>query len=761
MSHQHSLLHPTMPPSYDYASLVQQIHESTDLEESLDLFDTLSQHCPLTPTLWVLYARTAKQFLESKHQEQAALQMYQETIDYGLRQFPGSLLLRKLSGKPATMWAHGNDVDYESDWMMELFDKSLKDTDATDYLWLQRASRSLLMNESLVQQYQEWCDANEVPCTLKLEPAQRQAAATWSFSTVHTQAIHAALSNEQLLLACPLESLHAMQRFGMGLGSAMLAQTFCEYARAALQQQQKGVDWNQVAVCIYERGLAECPTVESIWLAYQQCPGLSQDDLEGICQRSVRNCPYSVTLVRKQLEIHGRRVVLDPEDLSQLAQAAWDRQFFVRPQDWWQVFGKVLHVAQQHLLRKICSTVWDSSIKPKQQVKKQEVDEDEMQDLLEDLADLYEDVERRLKAAHKGWKAGLALLYTERAFVERHLCSPLQDVLGDNENETAIDKEELGPWERAVKASNPPHPSICLQLIQRFMNQSQQFEEPIQIVLHLARVRYHFENLWQSTGRPKGVDEAELSRSLEQFAGLWTDFEGRFGSPTSLSRAQRAIRKKKNKLQVSETPSLFGLPPEAAQVDDQVESETEADAPNQVDSSQGETPKTSESCDTSVPEKQPALDSETKKKKTQKYHPFTIKVSNLSSQTDDMDLVDSFQRVGKLVHARVIRDRPTRISKGWALVQFEEKESANQALELEMGLHDSVWTIERHHVPAVDVVPSGMRRVGTKKDKGEEEARMPMKEDEKSAHDKPKITPKKRSALQFQPQGVRRKRRLG
>eukprot|EP00559_Dactyliosolen_fragilissimus_P000777 CAMPEP_0184868488 /NCGR_PEP_ID=MMETSP0580-20130426/30596_1 /TAXON_ID=1118495 /ORGANISM="Dactyliosolen fragilissimus" /LENGTH=1112 /DNA_ID=CAMNT_0027369415 /DNA_START=252 /DNA_END=3590 /DNA_ORIENTATION=+ len=110
-------------------------------------------------------------------------------------------------------------------------------------------------------------------------------------------------------------------------------------------------------------------------------------------------------------------------------------------------------------------------------------------------------------------------------------------------------------------------------------------------------------------------------------------------------------------------------------------------------------------------------------------HPFTIHVSNLSYNTEDMDLVDLFQqKCGAIVHARILREKnmngavknnkkATHLmkgkSKGVALVQFEERESVDKAINLDgiLGLNEKLLKVSRSHQPGVAVVPPGMHRV--------------------------------------------------
>jgi RNA recognition motif-containing protein len=103
-------------------------------------------------------------------------------------------------------------------------------------------------------------------------------------------------------------------------------------------------------------------------------------------------------------------------------------------------------------------------------------------------------------------------------------------------------------------------------------------------------------------------------------------------------------------------------------------------------------------------------------------HPYTIRVSFLSPDTEDMDLVDIFRpKCGAIVHAKIMRDKhhgshEKGKSKGWGLVQFEEPDSVEKALELSdvIGIHGKSVKIERSHLPAVSLVPPGMHRINPK-----------------------------------------------
>ena len=103
-----------------------------------------------------------------------------------------------------------------------------------------------------------------------------------------------------------------------------------------------------------------------------------------------------------------------------------------------------------------------------------------------------------------------------------------------------------------------------------------------------------------------------------------------------------------------------------------------------------------------------------------KAHPFTVRISNLAQETGEMDLVENFRpKCGAIVHARIMREKNIRHkgeSKGWGLVQFEERESVEKALALSdvIGIREKLVQVDRSHVPAVGLVPPGMHRPAPK-----------------------------------------------
>jgi translation initiation factor 3 subunit G len=62
-----------------------------------------------------------------------------------------------------------------------------------------------------------------------------------------------------------------------------------------------------------------------------------------------------------------------------------------------------------------------------------------------------------------------------------------------------------------------------------------------------------------------------------------------------------------------------------------------------------------------------------------------IRITNLDEEATDRDLYDLFGRIGKLKSARVITDRNTGASRGFAYVDFENEEDAQSAMDRLQG----------------------------------------------------------------------------
>ena len=685
---------------------------------------------------------------------------------------------------------------------------------------------------------------------------------------------------------------------GMGTGNLDTAKAFVQYAQAVARDAQR--EWRQalnnnnnnndddgddddvdralhpqrseLVLLLYERGIAECPTVERIWLSYlahvthciqfwrqqqESSPEATTTTnttamlriatyasrLESIGQRAVRNCPYSVALVQERLrahllQAHVEHTVFDPDLLLEWIQTAWDRKFFVPsgPGTFWTLYATAVRMVTRRILtlltprrskgirsyddaeevvddRSKTTKTKASSSKPSgdddDDEEWEETAEQELDDLVDDLDDMYEEIERRMKKCFPSWSQGRALLAMDRAQLTTYLLLPLRRVReGSDENEddplaqpvTSIDPA-LAAWQKATRSCQPPHPDPYLGYIRCFQ-QVGSMKSPGAVARRIRQTRFLFQTAVHAVGQAKKTPsgaEALLLRdyptALSELCHAWTEFESLLGSEESLDRAKKAIHKKWEKTVATShgqsnqrrpiqsrdelgAPALNAGEHEATSQQAQVagynqESSSTAKRKPEANLDAGDRPpkrtkraplpesnasvkqgenvqevqeeREERALKASVPAKEvveidksasvvqkPLVHKVRIGKLEYPAHPFTVRISHLSPQTDDMDLVDLLRpKCGAIVHARIIRDKgpphahhhdgpaaPKPKSKGWALVQFEERESVEKALALDdvIGLHEKVLRIERSHQPAATLVPPGMHRVNPKGD---------------------------------------------
>ncbi|GKY93599.1 hypothetical protein MPSEU_000327300 [Mayamaea pseudoterrestris] len=583
------------------------------------------------------------------------------------------------------------------------------------------------------------------------------------------------------------------QLYGMGLGEHTVAHAFIQYALAV----QKQLDENGMAAArnesdasdnengdndeddsiipknlptaIYERAISECPTVESLWMSYAR--HLSEalaskslpecelanvaSKLQSVTQRAMRNCPNSLLLVEQRLMtfltlLKAGFEVIDPDALLQVAQAALDTKFL--PAEWQhlKVFLTAVRVVKLRILMLLTpkgkgAVVDYDDAEPllnhkKKKAASQRVADnvlEEANDLVDDLTDMYEQVETRLKEAFPKWSAGRSLLWRDRALTSQLLLDNLQRLeSGEQQNKGALsDKSAVHWFDKALRTSNPPHPDWYRSYIAAFVAAPGEIANGCDVARRIRHVRYLYQQGVKLVGRPKvDVNEgnqltnAQLQRDFDTaFSCLcqeWLEFEQTIGSDRSIGRASHAIqikmRKTPSQLSFVAAPSQNTLkrkyneqitltdepPAKKYKVDDDNATQTKAgEATNGVAESTAATP---------PPGKLKVKVGDLE----YPVHPYTVRISFLHPETEDMDLVELLRpKCGNIVHARIVRDKhPPFKSKGWGLVQFEEKDAVEKALALNdvIGLHEKVLRIERSQQPAVSLVPPGRHKISEK-----------------------------------------------
>ena len=790
------------------------------LQEAVQALETLSSHCPMTPLLWIQYAAALNTCFQAMGADMiTAKQAQREALALGLVEFPGSLLLqcRHVQAcldenensdltiqalesaisqvgkgsyrKPDTLvaWLYGKLADQH---------KRNDNLEAAFQVFFEQALVPLAhVNDALQHTIQTWTE-KRIPSTVlgALETGRRLVAKVFTAAAPDAQADDEV--EAQLHQAGILDHSHivwnaagdinwtnvefpAGQRYGMGYGEASLARAFAAYASSCTQQhpiedeenpglqalqyyKHKTLPWS-----IYERGVAECPTVEFLWLAYIKdlrqggSTDQRQKQLSAVIQRACRNCPYSIALVQQDLETTRQLTTeglsdFEPDALLQRVETAWDRGFFPGgPATWCDLMLQVVSVVRQTLLS-LCYPDYDKDDKKKmtKNVKLDDETLDEIVDLREDVAELYETLLNKLHEKFPDYVTGRSRMLQEKALVDYHLLQPLH--LGRNFKGSS-DGENDASEALAKAARIHPHPDTYLTWIH-----FTQYNKPsppddqnaTHIVQCLALIRLAFLHAWQQVSQ-KATGQRDFYTALADLSHEWVQWECLFGSAASLQRAQSMIHKKYQRMQEQQQKELkkqerHNKGPDKGRAKRHADEATEERLHKKAKSQQHEdisreqtdqapvdsivetkkkivTRQLDLNIDTKEEDSRKKDDANSKKERPKvtingmEYpaHPFTVRVSNLAPDVEDMDLVDLLRpKCGAIVHARIVREKGhgKTPSRGWGLVQFEETEAVDKAIQLseQVGLREKLVTIDRSNTPAVSLVPPGMHRVNPK-----------------------------------------------
>jgi RNA recognition motif-containing protein len=617
--------------------------------------------------------------------------------------------------------------------------------------------------------------------------------------------------------------------FWMGLGGLGTADAFIKYAQACFrfrmpassgdeQEDKSCVDMiHALALSVYERGVAECPTVETIWLSYiRHLSYLVATDesaasrLQTVVNRAVRNCPYSPALFQQKLNTvlllaDAGKSVFDPDELMNVVQEAMDSKFITAPSASLDLHMTAIKIVRRRLLSLLSTAIAAKSDKQPLQyddaetvneksVKSSELDpamEQEIQDLCEDIREMYDAVDSYLRKNHVSWTEGRALLWADRASTETHLVGPLIASFGDDaavsDASTRV-TELIRCYEKLTKVYQPAHPDSFSSYVQSFLG-AFPASSPLQVLSKLRQTRALYQKALKSVGKPKHsthqfTEETaprDFETALRCLCHNYIVFERCFGSEKSFGLASKAIQHKLQKLMLAAPPpietsvthqSQVNVPSENGNeaklwapaieegVQDALKEETwtakdkgadddlhESYKRKLQEESEDRPTKKVKTSDLGSPTKkmdsEPSADEqneesaqqaeESAEKKTPDQpkhtarvgkldypaHPFTVRVSNLSTDTEDMDLIDTLRpKCGAIVHAKIVREKHQHqhgkgTSKGWGLVQFEERGSVEKALQFseELGIRENLIKVERSHLPAAGLVPPGMHRV--------------------------------------------------
>jgi hypothetical protein len=562
---------------------------------------------------------------------------------------------------------------------------------------------------------------------------------------------------------------------------------------------------SSLIVSFYERAVSECPTVEHLWTSFinflwgewthfrNQTKGQNQNDdspldqqqnqellstLQSASYRAIRNCPYSMSLFEIRMTTLGLISAsnLDPDVIQAVVQEASDLGFLTSNREAMLYLRLVaIRVVKRRLLSLVslvttknadacgkdyddCEGIDANYTNMSHSISQSDIEE--IHDLLEEVRDMYDEVDTYLFNSHPAWSEGKTAFWKNRALAEAYTLCPISKALVKlfrkndgtmvEEDDMAANKKAVQCFEKLVKVQKPSHPDSWREYI-RYVTQSQTLNVAT-AVSSLRKIRALYTRAMSSVRKMhnstaasiepkhswmgKGIDAAMFDRdynaSLLDLCREYLDFERNFGSPDSLTYSQTQVHSKMMNWNPSVTPTTpFPHIDEYSNGKRKHESNvatTEENGTHDGDECEDEQLKSKRSkvqTNLKQPKKTDGIHKVRIGKLEYPAHPFTIHVYNLSKDTQDMDLVDTFSReVGAIVHAKILREKCTGKgghhyhgeSKCAGLIQFEERLSVENALQqdglLEIG--GKTVRIQRSHLPAIGTVPVGMHRVNPK-----------------------------------------------
>ena len=763
-----------------------------------------------------------------------------------------------------------------------------KDHDGVVSIFIRRAATPMkYVNDSLTSDFQNYCQQHGISVTpehlQQLEESRRHVAQFYQSLVTCEDEVESQMDTDQILPTNTME-LHDVKwdalltnnacPYWNGLGSHDLALVFIQYAGTCTHYQSPRFDGDvhvdaalaiddtiqSLALDIYERGVAECPTVEVIWTSYLKylsyCvangKSVPPSRLQSVSIRAMRNCPYSLPLVQQRCKVlfilaECGQAVLDPDELMETVEMALKTKFLPHPLQQLELYMTAIRTVKRRLLMVLHTsnnkssttattntntTKWDDgidlSVLETLECLSESVEQD-VQDMCEDLRDMYEAADGYLRKTHSIWGEGRMILWTDRSWTERLILVPLLTSLEQNAplaSSSSYVSEDVRCFEKLTKVHQPTHPDVYAAWIDAVLAKPIAMAGQVQTRIQRVRGLYHkaVENFGSKPPKVVSTVTRDVDTAKRNLCHQFLEFETIFGSNKSLGQASRLIQKK--------LPSVPQPIMNAAAVAPVVQPRVTHETPMEEMEQDGITDTNKRKCDddpdndiwhpSSQPpskkakpegEEIPALLEPHEKKPTgwtkkpegpkvrvgkleYPAHPYTVRVTNLADDVEDMDLVDMFRpKCGAIVHAKIVREKSHHHhhrgkSKGWGMVQFEERDSVDKALGLSgiIGMKERLIKVDRSHMPATGMVPPGMHRVkpqgegkSTKRNEkrkeqmGHEEAtyektntvEAPRPIESAVVEDKPikvdadasKLNPKSigSGVLAFQPRGVARK----
>mmetsp|Transcript_5733 Transcript_5733/g.8607 ORF Transcript_5733/g.8607 Transcript_5733/m.8607 type:complete len:1054 (+) Transcript_5733:225-3386(+) len=267
---------------------------------------------------------------------------------------------------------------------------------------------------------------------------------------------------------------------------------------------------NNMMVQIFERGAAECPTVEIMWEKYikhlffilhdtpdkkaaSAVVAQTFNHVKNVTSRAVRNCPYSVKLFQSKMtviqeEVKSGRKVLEPDELIAIVNEATEGKFLPSPESNVEVYMAAIRVVKQRILNIVSCATSSMDFDETEHIEKnrgkkrkreelssisrinryntaldEEINE-EVSDLIEDLREMYDAADKFVRSNFKESTDLREKLFRDRANTESCICIPLSSSNVSN----AFD-QSVGHYEKMLKIHQPAHPDSWKSYIRFLM----------------------------------------------------------------------------------------------------------------------------------------------------------------------------------------------------------------------------------------------------------------------------------------------------
>jgi len=472
------------------------------------------------------------------------------------------------------------------------------------------------------------------------------------------------------------------------------------------------------------------------------------------------------------------------EKLVNVAKEATAAKFFPDAQSYLNLWLEVCRILRRNLMYQmslkqgpIMYDESDDTSKKKSKVHRndaQEFNDDDVQCSIDEIRDAFDSIDEFVIKNYSSWVDGRLQVWKERAWTESKVISPTQryQMAGQNQGDgygNEADREAVNCFEKIVKLQPSKYSSWkeYIAYTIHICHKNKRNNSALFSALRKARALYmralhvvspcvHF--IAEKVSNPTDTDGfVSLTEDFVQF-------ENCFGSSESLALGQGRIKAKLRRFHTGAKNSSTFTSFEATAIDSNDSTQSSKSAENNslkrkheenVETTINHEKKLK--CDDGVsshtdvgtlsikiPLSTASASGENKKvnlkvernknsaikvrvgKLDYPAHRYTVRVSNLSPDTTDMDLVDTFNICCPIVFSRILREKGKfnrnynngiGKSKGIGLVQFEEASGTESALQLheEVKLHDRLLKVERSHIPAVpSQVPSGMHRISPK-----------------------------------------------